>query len=466
MGKTKKAVKEPAQEEAPDAAPAEVAPGDAGSAPRQAPAGAFAVPETVHKPQALAVLFAGFREQSVGAQVLRPRMMSESVEHGRGRTAIRGFVFRKFGEEPRAVLFVTVPRGIGGGSFEPPDRMLAAGEALELSYTMDVPDAGRPIHFNCTAHFLRKSFYVAEDPDKPGKPWVGPREEAVARLPQNLVVAGDDVLELRVDSVLGSPHGPGSLRRDVLGRYLSQARLVVIPGGPVWNQKNAQGRFYEGIRDPLAKLVEREQNKTMESVVLDEFGNLGDMWLVLTERLLADVQHEIARPGLVAKPNDHLREINANIGFLLHFRMDDEVKEGVVRTFPQKAGAEDTVYLPLWLERVTEAKEKYRVLFRVFPRDLVEDRSRHSMDRGLKFQPPYALHQGSGNQICYSKLMIALGRRFHEDEKPEDEKLKSGKLVASVQQRVSEMRHEYVDEKVKAAFQERVAAKKRQDEGA
>lgn len=440
-----------------DAATAKSAPGHADAAP-------FSGPETVNKPQAMAQLFATFKDQEVSAQLVRPRMLSESVEHGRGRAVIRGFVFRKFDEQPRAVLFVTTPRSTGGGSFEPPDRLMTPGETVQMSFSVPVPEAGRPIRFSTTAHYLRKSFYIAEDPEKQGKPWVGPREEAVARLPQNLVVAGDDILELRVDSVIGSPHGPGSMRRDVLDRYLSQARLYILPGVPVWNQKNVQGRFFEGIRDPLNKLVEREGTKVIEKVALDEFGNLGDVWLLIEQRLLADLPPEVIRPGQVTNPNDYLREINAAVGFLLSVRMVDDIGEGIVRAFPQKAGAEDTMYLPLWLERVSDAREKYRVQFRVFPRDLVEDRSKHSMDRGMKFQPPYALHQGSENQVCYSKLVIALHRRSHEDEKPEDEKLKSEKLVASVQKRISEQRHEFVDEKVKAAFQDRVAARKRKED--
>ena len=79
--------------------------------------------------------------------------------------------------------------------------------------------------------------------------------------------------------------------------------------------------------------------------------------------------------------------------------------------------------------------------------------------------PPYALHQGAENHNTYSKLLIAMSQRFREDEKPEDEKLKSEKLVASVQKRMADQKHKFVDEKMKSAFQDRVAAKKRKDEG-
>jgi len=41
----------------------------------------------------------------------------------------------------------------------------------------------------------------------------------------------------------------------------------------------------------------------------------------LKERLLSGIDHEVARPGVVKKPNEHLREINNQLGFLLHFRI-------------------------------------------------------------------------------------------------------------------------------------------------
>ena len=87
------------------------------------------------------------------------------------------------------------------------------------------------------------------------------------------------------------------------------------------------------------------------------------------------------------------------------------------------------------------------------------------MERGLKFMPPYALHQGSENQNTFSKLLILLNQRFREDEKPEEDKLKSEKLKASVDKRVSERKGAFKDEKVQAAFKDRVSAKKRKEEG-
>ena len=426
----------------------------------------YSTVEVFSKPALMAPLFEGFKQAETSAEILRLRLMTESAEHGRGRGIVRHFAFRKFKDEkPRAVFFMTNPRGLKGGSFEPTDRLLKPGEQIQLSYTVEVEGAERPIYFTGKGYFLRKSFYVAENPENPGKPWVGPREAAVEKFSKDLVVGGDNIIELRIDSLTSFPNGPGSLRRDVLDRYLSQASLYVLPGGAVWNQKSTQGNFFENIRDPLDKFLEKEGTKHIERVTLAEFGNLGEVSVLINEMLLGNVDHEVARPSVVKKPNENLREINSKVGFLLHFKIGDDIKEAVMRMFPQKVGKEEDVYLPLLLERVVEAKERYRVVFRIFPRDLVEERSRKSLERGLKFMPPYALHQGAENHNTYSKLLIAISQRFREDEKPEDEKIKSEKLMASVQKRVSEQRHKFVDDDIKAAFKDRVAAKKRKEEG-
>jgi hypothetical protein len=79
--------------------------------------------------------------------------------------------------------------------------------------------------------------------------------------------------------------------------------------------------------------------------------------------------------------------------------------------------------------------------------------------------PPYALHQGSENQNTFSKLLILLNQRFREDEKPEEDKLKSEKLQASVEKRIADRRSAFTDDKVKSAFSDRVSAKKRKEEG-
>ena len=78
--------------------------------------------------------------------------------------------------------------------------------------------------------------------------------------------------------------------------------------------------------------------------------------------------------------------------------------------------------------------------------------------------PPYALHQGAENQNTYSKLLILLNQRFREDEKPEEDKLKSATLKASVDKRIAERKSKFTDEKLKSAFKDRVSAKKRKEE--
>lgn len=425
----------------------------------------FSTVEVFSKPSVMAPLFALFSESEVGADVVRPRLMTESVEHGRGKGIIRHFTFRKFKEVPKAVFFVTFPRSTVGGSFEPADRPMKPGEQMQLSYTADVEGAEKPLYFMGKGFFLRKSFFVAKDPNNGNKPWIGTREEANEKLPKELVVGGEDIVEVRVDAVTCFPNGPGSMRRDVLERYLSAAKLYVMPGAGGWSQKSTQGNFFDSVKDPLDKYIEREGVKVIDKVIIDEFGNLGNIDVLIKETLLADVEHDKIRVVVVKNPNDHLRDINMFVGFLLHFKITDEIKESLMRTFPKKAGPENDVFLPLFLERVSEATEQYRITFRLFPRDLIEERGRKSMQRGLKFMPPYALHQGPENHNTYSKMLIAISQRSRDDEKPEDEKLKSEKLQASVQKRIADQQHKFVDDKLKSAFQNRVSAKKRKEEG-
>lgn len=424
----------------------------------------FSHTEVFSKPKDLSTLFAGFKEDEVEAKVIRPRLLTEAVELGRGRGAVRHFSFRKFKGEPRAVLFVTMPRPLGGGSFEPTDRMLKPGEPIQITYTMGVEGASHPIFFLAKGYFLRKSFYVAEDPKTPGKPWIGPRDEALQTLSKDLVVGGEEVVELRIDNVTSFPNGPGHLGREVLDRYLSEPRLLVIPGGGAWNQKSTQGHFFDSIRDPLDQYISRDNVKCIEQIKLDDFANLGEVALICRERLLEGVDHEVARPRVVRKPNDFLAEINSKLGFLLRFRVDPDIAEALGRSFPSKAGKEDEIYLPMLLEKVKEGREQFRLDFRLFPRDLVEERGRRATQRGLKFMPPYALHPGAENHNTYSKLLIILSKRHREDEKPDEEKIKSEKLKASVEKRIAERKHAFTDEKVKAAFKDRVAAKKRQED--
>ena len=417
--------------------------------------------EVFSKPVQQSALFQGFREVEIEAEVLRLRMQAESVENGRGKGIVRNFTFRRFKDQPRGVFYMSVPRGVSGGSFEPTERLLDPGEKVQVSYTMMVEGADRPIYFIAKGFYLRKSFYIADNHRNPGKPWTGLREEAVAQFPRDAIVSGEDIIEVRIDSLTSYPKGPGSLRKEVLDHYLSEAALYVLPGGGVWNQKSNQGNFFDGIQQELDKFLARDNIKLLRQVGLEEFGNLGDVSVLINEQLLAGVE---TRPLVVEKPNEYLRDINASIGFLLSFKMNYDIKEAIMRIVPNKIGAEDEVYLPLFLEQVNDVQGRYRVRFRLFPRDLIGNRGYKKSHLGVRFMPPYALYPGAENHNTYSKLLIVLNQRFREDKKPEEDKLKSEKVIASVQQQINEQKDKFVDKKVRAAFQERTAARKKRDE--
>jgi hypothetical protein len=413
----------------------------------------------------LSKLFAGFVGNEISGEIIRPRLQVEAVEHGQGVGIVRNFTFRKFKGEPHAVAFMTVPRSVAGGSFEPTDRLLKPGEPIRLTYTMMVDGADHPIYFLAKGYFLRKGFFIPDDPQNKGKCWVGTREDAMSRFTKDIVVQGEDIVELRLDNIASFPNGPGKIERDVLGRYFRDVNLFILPSPPCWNQKSMQGHFFEGIRDSLDVLTQKREVKLMEQVELDLITNLGLLTVLVDESLLGEVDHEVARPTVVRKPNDFLPEINIKLTFLLRFKVEQEISELLLRGFPIKVGSQDEVYLPLILHNVSEEGEKFRVEFRLFPRDLIQERSKRSMDRGLKFMPPYALHPGAENHNTYSKLLIILNKQFREDERPDEEKVKSAKLKASVEKRISERRHSFTDDKVKGAFKDRVAAKKRKEGG-
>ena len=63
---------------------------------KEAPERLFSRPELFTKPKDLQNLFQVFRQGEIMAEILRPRLQTESVEHGRGTAIVRNFSFRKF----------------------------------------------------------------------------------------------------------------------------------------------------------------------------------------------------------------------------------------------------------------------------------------------------------------------------------------------------------------------------------
>ena len=407
--------------------------------------------------------FSIFKNGEVSCELLRPRLQTESVSNGRGRSIIRDFTFRKFGERPRAILFVSWPTGLGGGSFEPTDRLLSSGEPLQISYSAVGPNGGKPIYFLGKAYFLRRSFYVQKNPENPTKPWVGSREDAKKKLTNDIYVQGEDVAEVRVDTLTCMPNGPAFISSEIIERYCWKSKLFCIPGGGAWAQRSNQGAYFKSIQEPLEKYIEKDGRKIIEKIVIDQMSNLGSIQLILEESLLQGIEDDSLHGIVLDNPNDHLQTINAKVGFLLYFRINDKVSKSLTKLFEKKVGKEDEIYLPLFLDELRETRIGHRAKFRVFPRDLVVNRSSRSLDRGLSFMPPHNLHPGSQNQNTFSKLLIIVNQCYQEDEKPEEHKKKSDKLVSSVQNRISEQQNKFTDEKLRNAFRERVVSKKRKD---
>lgn len=96
---------------------------------------------------------------------------------------------------------------------------MSPGEQFRLVYTTTVEGADRTVYFLAKGFFLRKSFFIPEDPKNPGKPWIGSREDAEKTVSSDAIVRGEDVIEIRIDTVNSFPGGPGRTGRDVLDRY-------------------------------------------------------------------------------------------------------------------------------------------------------------------------------------------------------------------------------------------------------
>jgi hypothetical protein len=112
------------------------------------------------KPKDLQTVFNPIRESEVNAEIVRPRMQTESVEHGRGQGLLCHYSFRKLQEVPKAVVYMNQTRSKGGVAFEPTDRLMDPGEQMRLVFTTTVEGSDRPVYFLAKGFFLRKSFFI------------------------------------------------------------------------------------------------------------------------------------------------------------------------------------------------------------------------------------------------------------------------------------------------------------------
>ena len=428
---------------------------------------------TFHDADTLNRLFRVFKEEAVTAKVERPRVMSTALDAGRGTGSVRGYALRKFGEEVRPVIFLSAPRSETGGSFAPVDQPLSPGEPIQFHYGAAIPTTKevKTLNFTAKGVYLATSIYVPQDPNNPGKPWSGTREQAEKVFGKEYLVRGEEVLEVRVSDVSAFSHRTAALTRDVLANYIFTPKIYILPGGGPWNKRSqGSGHYFEGVPNDIATLLEKTEGiKAVTSgLVLVECG-VDTVSLTHPEMIMADVDHEAARPMMLRDPNKNLREINAGLGFLLEFEVSDPIREALMRTMPNKAGKETFVYLPLNLAGTVQLSTGgWRYNFLVFPRDLVEDRGaqRKRGGLGLKFAPLYALHPKSEDQNTYRKLMIAIGQRIKDDSKPENERAKIASVASAMEARQREMHDKHVDDKLKQAFQKRQEARRQKDMGA
>jgi len=436
-----------------------------GAATKAAP---FSRVQIFSKPEAVVSLLKNVRGETVETDVSRQKLKAASLVSGRGTATIHNYQVIKAKSGPKPVAVVSYPRAKLGGNFEPADMPLEPGETIEMTFEMPLPQAeGKTLYFALRGVYLQTAMYIP-NADDPGKPWVASREATEKKLGEKGIRQGEEVLQVRADQITLYPNAPESFTGDQIAPYVFSPVLYVIAGGGMWAKKVAD--YFEGIPDPIEKHLEdmesKEFLKTITGVNLVDFG-VDTVTAVLPAPLLNEVVHDKLVPSMRSKPNDNLMQLNSCLGFLLKFETNDDVKELLMRTFPQKAGKEPEVYLPLSLGHIAEAEPpKERVLFQVFPRDLVQETNparRKSSGLGLKFMPPFTLHPNAEDQNTYRKLMVAIGQRIKDDSRPEEERNKLAAVQAQVAQRREETKGKYVDENMRKAFMARQEAKKRKD---
>ena len=435
----------------------------------QKPAGSskpdFSRTQVTSKPDVMNMLLKGVREEIVTAQVSRLKLKAASLVSGRGEAQIHTYSMYSFKNGPKPVMVLGSPRSTKGGNFVPADLPLEPGEAIEINYSMSLPEAG-----GNTLYFLLKATYIqtalfSPHPNDPGKPWVGSREATGKKFGPGGLKQGEEAIQVRVDQITIFPNGPEAFTGDQIAPYVFSPELHVLGGGGVWAKRGGSG-YFEGIPDTLEKYIEKiEFKKVISSVILTEFG-VDEIGMFVKEHPLTGIEHDFLLPSVMKKPNDNLQKINAACGFLLKFELADEVKELLMRTFPQKVGKEVEVWLPLTLGQVTLTEPgKLKLLFQLFPRDLTMETNpqRRKKFPGIKFVPPFMLHPNPEDHNTYRKLMVAIGQRMKDDARPDEEKNKLASVQETVRQRREETKGKYVDENLKKAFTQRQEARKRQD---
>ena len=92
---------------------------------------------------------------------------------GRGEGQIYNYTIHNFKNGPKPVIVVSFPRSKTGGNFVPADNPLETGEAIEISYSMALPEAdGNTLYFTARGLYLQTALYVPTQRTPPSPGWV------------------------------------------------------------------------------------------------------------------------------------------------------------------------------------------------------------------------------------------------------------------------------------------------------
>ena len=162
---------------------------------------------------------------------------------GRGEATIHTYSMYKFKSGPKPVLVMTVPRSTKGGNFVPADNPMEAGEAIEFSYSMALPEAdGNTLFFTAKATYVQTALFIP-NLDDPSKPYVGSREATEKKYGEAGVKKGEEVLQVRVDQITVFPNPPESFTADQIAPYIFSPELHILGGGGVWAKRGGNGYF-------------------------------------------------------------------------------------------------------------------------------------------------------------------------------------------------------------------------------
>jgi hypothetical protein len=102
----------------------------------------------------------------------------------------------------------------------PADNPLEAGGAIEISYSMDLPESdGNTLYFTARGFYLQTALYIP-NAKEPSKPWIGSRDATEKKMGEAGLRQAEEVLQVRIDQVTVFPNEPENFTGDQFAPYI------------------------------------------------------------------------------------------------------------------------------------------------------------------------------------------------------------------------------------------------------